>query len=412
MPSLDADREEMKKPKVLHITTAFRPHAVGGAEVVVTTLARAQAAAGYQTFVAHLSPSAAPRYEEDGVSIVPLQHRNLYDIKVHATKSAVMRRINKFYTYYNPGVMSELAALISEIKPDIVHTHSMVDLSTQIWRIARQRGASVVHTLHDYDLLCGRGTLYSDGNCQGAHAGCWVHKHIKQIPLANVNAFAAISDFVLAEHIRLGAFGAAELARAKTIWNPLPSAIQHAAPPTYNNRPLRLGFLGRLVPEKGIGFLLDELHGLARHDTWNLAVGGVAPNSDDWLRQKAVGLPVKFIGWVDTAKFLSEIDVLIVPSLWNEPFGLTVIEGLLAGKIVLGSRMGAIPEIMAGLGEHVLFDGGVSGSLTKILTRVIDSPETYRPMQSVLSDISRRLDAQLVMMSYEDLYLAGKNGVA
>ena len=396
--------------KVLHLTSTFRPHSVGGAEVVVSTLATAQAKAGYRSIVAHLSPQPEPRYEEDGVLIVPLKHRNLYDIKSHINKSLLQRRLNKLLTYYNPGVVRELGDLIEELRPDVLHTHSLVDLSTFAWKIARRQGVAVVHTLHDYDLLCGRSSLYWNGNCQITHRGCWVHKQIKQLPLVHVNAFASISDFVVAEHERRGAFGPAELARTKTIWNPLTSGIHQPAGGQQTGRPLRLGLLGRLVPDKGVGLLLDELQMIGRLQDWTLAIGGVSPTGDEWLRQKAAGLPVNFMGWVDSGKFLQGVDVLIVPSLWNEPFGLTVIEGMLAGKIVLGSKMGAIPEILAGLGGRVLFDTETPGSLAKTLSRVIDNPEAHRPAPAFLAEIATRTDPVAVMKSYEDLYATAMKG--
>lgn len=402
----------MQKLKILHVTTAFRPHAIGGAEVVVTTLARAQAVAGHRPFIAHLSPSPEPRYEEEGVGIIPLKNRNMYDIKEHAKKPAILRRINKFYTYYNPGVLREIGDLISELEPDILHTHSLVDLSTQMWRVSRHKGVPVVHTLHDYDLLCGRSSLYRNGNCQTTHRGCWVHKQIKQLPMEHVNAFASISDFVRLEHERWGCFGPDEMKRTKTIWNPLSSEVHQPVGEQQTGHPLRLGFLGRLVPDKGIGFLLDELHKLRHPKDWTLSIGGVSPDGDNWLRQKASGLPVNFKGWVDPGQFLTEIDVLIVPSLWNEPFGLTVVEGMLAGKIVLGSQMGAIPEIMVGLGRHILFDTETPGSLAETIARVLLDPEKHRPDATVLREIARRLHPAAVMKSYDELYVTALNGVS
>lgn len=394
---------------VLHVTTAFRPHAVGGAEVVVSTLARAQAAAGYRTFITHLSPAPAPRYVEDGVTIIPLSHRNLYDIKTHSSKPAIMRRINKFYSYYNPGVLAEIESLLASLNPDIVHTHSLVDLSTQIWRRAKRKSVRVVHTLHDYDLLCGRSSLFRDGNCKEGHlhVECRVHARIKQLALDCVDSFVSISDYVFDQHKRIGAFGPEELRRTTTVWNPLSAAPQfsgNGSEAALSERPLRLGFIGRLVPDKGIGLLLDELRELGRTADWTLDVGGVAPNGDQWLRDKARALPVNFSGWVKTEDFMQGIDVLIVPSIWNEPFGLTVVEGLLTGKIVLGSRRGAIPEILNGLGPDCLFDPDVAGDLARLVGRVLDGPNSFRPKAAYLETLAQRLHPDFVRDAYDRVY--------
>ena len=49
---------------------------------------------------------------------------------------------------------------------------------------------------------------------------------------------------------------------------------------------------------------------------------------------------------MDSSKFFEMIDVLIVPSLWNEPFGRVVIESILHSKPVIASNVGGIPELL------------------------------------------------------------------
>lgn len=264
-----------------------------------------------------------------------------------------------------------------------------------------------MHTLHDYDLLCARATLFSDDNCGGIHGGCRVHAWIKQLPLDRMDAFASISDFVIGEHQRMGAFGPEERGRTTTIWNPLAASKAVRAERKAGaalDGPLRLGFLGRLVPEKGIGLLIDELRNLGRIGEWTLDVGGVSPKGDQWLRDKAVDLPVSFSGWVKTEDFLRDLEVLIVPSIWNEPFGLTVIEGLLAGKIVIGSTRGAIPEILNGMGQDCLFKPDVPGDLARTIGRVLDAREEHRPGAGYLNALMQRLSPDHVRIAYDRVY--------
>ena len=57
-------------------------------------------------------------------------------------------------------------------------------------------------------------------------------------------------------------------------------------------------------------------------------------------------IQIEYLGYVDSSKFFEMIDVLIVPSLWNEPFGRVVIESILHSKPVIASNVGGIPELL------------------------------------------------------------------
>jgi glycosyltransferase involved in cell wall biosynthesis len=64
----------------------------------------------------------------------------------------------------------------------------------------------------------------------------------------------------------------------------------------------------------------------------------------------------------DVVTPLHAADVAVVPSVWDEPFGRTVIEGMATGIPVLGSRVGGIPEILGPI-DRLLFDRGDADQL-------------------------------------------------
>ena len=79
---------------------------------------------------------------------------------------------------------------------------------------------------------------------------------------------------------------------------------------------------------------------------------------------------VEFLGARrDVVTPLHAADIIVIPSTWDEPFGRTVIEGLSTGRVVLASRVGGIPEILAGPLEPFLFErGDAPGLAAKIRT--------------------------------------------
>jgi len=115
-----------------------------------------------------------------------------------------------------------------------------------------------------------------------------------------------------------------------------------------------VGFVGRLIPAKGVQFILDAFSVLKT----NLAgfkvildVVGVGPWEGE-LRERVISekLPVRFLGKIDNVSaFYRGIDLLIVPSL-REPLGLVVGEAGLEGIPVLANSVDGIPEVG---GSHV-----------------------------------------------------------
>ncbi|HUD17886.1 MAG TPA: glycosyltransferase family 4 protein [Acidimicrobiales bacterium] len=122
-------------------------------------------------------------------------------------------------------------------------------------------------------------------------------------------------------------------------------------------------YVGRLDREKGVHVLLrawQEL-GLGPGEARLVVVGSPTVDHDaDRYRAEltaAAGDGVTFLaGRRDVVTPLHAADVVVVPSVWQEPFGRTVIEALSTGRPVVASRVGGIPEIMTGPLERMLFE--------------------------------------------------------
>lgn len=117
-------------------------------------------------------------------------------------------------------------------------------------------------------------------------------------------------------------------------------------------------FCGRIIPEKGIESLIDAMKILKMHTHIKLLViGNVEYGNDNpkthfmhriSTKAEANG-NVYFTGYVDYSKiaqYLHLANIAVLPSLWEEPFGLTCIESLAAGLPLITTRKGGIPEIV------------------------------------------------------------------
>jgi len=120
--------------------------------------------------------------------------------------------------------------------------------------------------------------------------------------------------------------------------------------PGWPGRPLRLGYVGRLAYIKGLHVLIEALRGLPRA-AYDLHIHGEAANRTEQryaasLRRQAAGLPITWQGklaYDDLPHAYAKLDVLLLPSICLEVFGLTVVEAHSAGRPVIATRCGG-PE--------------------------------------------------------------------
>lgn len=129
-----------------------------------------------------------------------------------------------------------------------------------------------------------------------------------------------------------------------------------AAGPRPQRSTLRVVFIGRTIWDKGPDVLVDAVARLGRPDIELLVVGSTGFSARDPLsayeldmrrRANAPGARITFRAFVDRAEIrtiLGVSDVVVVPSRWAEPSGLTVLEGMAAGAAVVASDIGGIPE--------------------------------------------------------------------
>ena len=125
----------------------------GGAEKHVHELARELRSRGHELAFLHAFPSRDGQYEPDTTVL-------------HATdwRDDQVRRVRNHVDDWLSLPAERLRQVVAAHRPDVVHTHNLPGISTGIWEVCRRLGLPVVHTLHDYQLLCPRKSLMrSDG---------------------------------------------------------------------------------------------------------------------------------------------------------------------------------------------------------------------------------------------------------
>lgn len=139
--------------------------------------------------------------------------------------------------------------------------------------------------------------------------------------------------------------------------------------------PLRFGYLGALIPSKGPHVFLAAARRLAEGAEFVLRGSGPERDYVEGLRSTCSELGLPWRGGYAPSELpavLGSIDVLVVPSLWNENAPFVIREAQAAGRIVLASRGGALPESVRDGVDGALVEPGEVGAWVEAMGRLIE----------------------------------------
>ncbi|MFH1737796.1 MAG: glycosyltransferase family 4 protein [bacterium] len=149
---------------------------------------------------------------------------------------------------------------------------------------------------------------------------------------------------------------------------------------TPRSGPLRIGYVGRFVPEKGVDLLVEAAKSLPP-EVRIVLVGDGPERNRIMAHAKSCNVTYR-IEWKGAAihdqlpDICRELDILVLPSRttksWQEQFGRVLVEAMACGVVVVGSTCGAIPEVIGDAG--LTFPENDSTELASCLNRLIESP--------------------------------------
>lgn len=391
------------KLNIALISTLYAPNVVGGAERVAQDVAEALVGQGHTVSVICLAPGErATRAELNGVQVHYSRLRNLYWPFPVSTAPRAQKVLWHLIDTYNPAMGRSVGELLDEIRPDVVNTHNIAGFSVAAWQAVRARRLPLVHTLHDQYLLCPYSTMFKDGrNCETRCAACRVVSAPRSHKTRAVDGVIGVSRFILQRHLELGLF---PNARSSIVYSGYrPPAVAPPAP--VPKPPLRIGYLGRLDPTKGLDRLLDAFLGLPRGSAELWIAGTGNPAYEAALKERAAGRSdIRWFGFVAAEAFLPQLQLLVVPSLWHEAMGRVVLEAFAHGVPVMGSNRGGIPELIDA-DSGWIFDPDRSGELGALLQRCIDDPRHLEEMRPAARAAARRFSVEAMAAGYVEAYL-------
>lgn len=374
-PAESGSRGSANGLRVALVNSLYEPYALGGTERVVELLASGLASAGHETVVVTLHPGEGIVSDRVGPArVVYVGLHNLYwpfsDPEVATARKVLWHAADS----WNPTMARALGDVLRSERVDVVNTHNLVGFSVAAWREIRRLGLPIVHTLHDAYLVCIRGALYrNDRVCERRCADCALYGIPRRLASGDVDAVIGVSRFILALHERFGRFE--DVWDRRVIYNPIPPAPKVET--IVAEGPMRIGYLGRLAPAKGVEVLTSAVRGLPS-GRWRLRLAGSGAAGYVRGLREAAGPDTEILGPTDRDGFFADTDVLVVPSVRLENAPMVIGEAQARGVAVVGSRRGGIPELVEDGETGLLFDPDRPEELTAALASLLADPALVR----------------------------------
>ena len=325
--------------------------------------------------------------------------------------------INQFLaTFKSKTIERSFEGFLEQVKPDIVHIQHLYRLSASLISIAKRQGVPVVVTLHDYWFICPEIRLLRPNlevcpgpllglRCSGCvklSSSAWVSTLLRPLTaflcvyrmaymggcLKEADLLIAPCSFLKSKFVESG-FSQDSILVSECGINIKPFQDFRKRP----SKKLRFGYMGTIHRHKGVHILIEAFNRI-KDPRVELKIFGdhlVDPDYFAEVQAMAAHNPkIQFLGRYnnsDIGRILSEIDVLVVPSIWYEIGPLTIREAFAAKVPVIASRLGAMPDLVEDGIRGLLVKPGDADDLLNRMHLLVEDRELIRQFQSNIGPV-------------------------
>lgn len=409
--------------RILQIIHDFVPETLAGTEIITHALSATLAAKGHQVFVfcrgwkLEGEPYTVRDEDLDGFQVRRIDFGHIGQQHIFKRHDARMDQALREY--------------IERVRPQIVHVHHMRYLSTNVVAIAKEFGLPVLITLHDFSFRCPVASLlYYDGTVCHRRVGpeclscVWPHQHSRKrkflpwkamnpaiqvlhtlgqghmLPVSSrprqaLDSFATwtqdyLTAYDLADAVHSPSQFLADMViddgvpadKVFVIENGIDYRLGGALPKT-SSTALRFGHIGK-DETKGTEVAIEAMKLLPYESAELRVYGRMSGAYANRLQKMAQGANVHMMGSFeqeDLARIFSEIDVLIVPSIWYENCPTVIREAYAHNTPVVASRFGGMIEAVRDGIDGFHFEVGSPTDLAAKLQKFIHQPRLVEQLQ-------------------------------
>ncbi len=294
-------------------------------------------------------------------------------------------------TVYSWKTSSDLDAVVRRFRPDVAFVHNIYPLiSPSAYHTLHALRVPTVQVLHNFRPFCINGLFYiQDKVCEKCKDGNYLHavknrcykdsytlSGLYALTMASnraagmvdkISGFICLTEFFKIKMREAGVPENKLFVRPNFVRAPeLPLSVKPG-----NGYAL---FMGRLSPEKGCWTLIRAFERLPHVQLKIVGTGPVEDSLREYIRNNGIH-NIELLGFKsgdEKWQILRNSTCLIVPSEWYENFPITVLEGFMASKPVIASRIGGLPYIVEEGKSGLLFETGQANELAQKVQYLVD----------------------------------------
>lgn len=340
-----------------------------------------------------------------------LKHHHTVEVLWFQNQAGLKGALQFLCSIWNIGSATTVRKKIQEFKPDVVHVHNWhFAMGPLVFREISRLGIPIVHTVHNYRLLCPsaillyNGQLFTDSLNQAfpwkailnkvyrssiaqtfwLSFVVWFHKRI--------GTWKKIDSYVCLTPFAVDLFQQSNFGIPKNQFTVKPNFTAISKELQTVDREKHFLFIGRLSEEKGLTVLLDAF----KDSLFVLKIAGDGPLKKLVLNTTRQSSNIIYLGNLTNEKVTEELQktqALIFPSVWYEGMPMTILEAFSTATPVIASNLGAMTSLISNKSNGFHFEPGNMNNLKEIVTKF-----------DALSMSEKKLMGFTAFQNYKDIY--------
>ncbi|TDP02431.1 glycosyltransferase family 4 protein [Flavobacterium sp. 245] len=393
----------LTKRRLLFINTLYSPNIGGGAEIILQEQIEGLKAKAYHVAVLVTGPDKGLKI--DKVNDVTVYRAGLKNLYWHFTKkkhNKFLRLVWHFKDRYNNKMRTYVNDVIKMEKPDVIICHNLTGWSISVWDEIANAGIPIIQVIHDLYLLCPSSSMFRGGKaCQMQCSDCRLFRANHVLKSENINAVIGVSNYILNRFLSAGYFAKAQ---KHVVYNAREIEDTKSKKERIDNKEtLRIGYIGTLSEIKGVEWLINQFQSIDINATLIIAGRGLV-EYERHLKEIATNENVSFIGYTSPSDFYSQVDIVVVPSILGEAFGLVAVEAGAYHLPVIASRIGGLPEIVKDGVNGLLCDVNDPDSLGLAILSLYNNLNLYNQLSNnSRASVESMLSKEVMLKEYEEI---------
>jgi GT2 family glycosyltransferase/glycosyltransferase involved in cell wall biosynthesis/predicted SAM-dependent methyltransferase len=328
---------------------------------------------------------------EDGV--------NLYGIFNRPTTFLDDKNLKRELQY--PEIDAIFSSILDSVKPEIVHFHNFLGLGYSLATIAKEFGATTYFTTHNYhcidpklymineNLERWKSTSFEENSDMVKNdTSILIDYNFRKEQILTVLT-SSIDTILPVSHRQKKLFEEFGIASEKMkVVNQIAEIHKLGQNPQDNrtvHNPLQIGYIGGVMPHKGVHLLIASVQPFSNSQVQVRIFGFVEPKYQEFLQSIDTKGIVQWEGSYSTeelSKKLSTIDLIVLPSLWEDCAPLTITETLGFGKPVVAPSLGGFTDFVFHGVNGYLYNPDTATAIVEILNKILSDKTILRTLKS------------------------------